>query len=186
MLKKANATHDQVIAESKKWVDDEPPKVALHYRKILRKTPFTRGGFPRIDSFKPKEKRKSPETWKPAAKGSPCLPGRRGNPIPNDLSEEMIQQEELDRLAQSRTQTAMASTMPLPTGFKKKPHWALTNAKATLEMSVEEHKLHHLELDESAPLTSMRRRSSAAFSVGPQRRRFSMADYCDLPDANAA
>ena len=73
-LKKANETHDQVIRDSQKWVDDEPPKVALHYRKILRRTPFTKGGFPRIDSFKMKEKVKSSTDNKPVT--GACLPGR--------------------------------------------------------------------------------------------------------------
>jgi len=80
-----------------------------------------------------------------------------------------------------RAQTAMASTMPLASidgPRQKHGHWAVKNAKSTLEMSVEEHKLHHIELDDRAPLSSMRRRSSA-FSVGPQARRFSMADYTE-------
>jgi len=72
-LKKENSIKDKLIKDSKKWVDDEPPKVALHYRKILRRTPFTKGGFPRIDSFKEKEKAKSPND-KPAS--GACLPGR--------------------------------------------------------------------------------------------------------------
>jgi len=64
--------HENVVKKAKKWIDDEPPRRALHYRQVLRRTPYTRGGFPRIDVPLPKKKKgKKSET----AQG--LLPGRR-------------------------------------------------------------------------------------------------------------
>jgi len=55
---KSMEVHDQIIKKSRKWIDDEPPVRALNYRSVLQKTPFTRGGFPRIISTVPRRKRR--------------------------------------------------------------------------------------------------------------------------------
>merc|ERR1711990_1017958 len=49
--------HEEVVKNARKWIDDEPPRRALHYREVLRQTPFTRGGFPRINNKLPKRKK---------------------------------------------------------------------------------------------------------------------------------
>lgn len=46
--------HEQVIKKARKWIDNEPPRRALHYRQVLRRTPYTKGGFPRVQVTLPK------------------------------------------------------------------------------------------------------------------------------------
>lgn len=73
---KSMEVHEDVIKKARKWIDDEPPRRALHYRSVLKKTPFTKGGFPRIvNTMPPRRARRR----KKKARGSPePLPPRRG------------------------------------------------------------------------------------------------------------
>jgi hypothetical protein len=87
------------------------------------------------------------------------LPGRRGNECPRDAEEE-----------EENMSPVKAEKPPVynPLEPPKRTHWALANAMATLNMSVEEHNLHHLKLSETAPLSSMQepRRMSIGASGG--------------------
>jgi len=56
--KKSMEVHDDIIRKSRKWIDDEPPVRALNYRSVLQKTPFTRGGFPRIINTVPSRRKR--------------------------------------------------------------------------------------------------------------------------------
>merc|ERR1712166_962392 len=70
---KAMEVHETIIKKARKWIDDEPPQRALHYRSVLKKTAFTKGGFPRIllnTMPKPRRRRRK--------KQSTPLPPRRG------------------------------------------------------------------------------------------------------------
>merc|ERR1712166_861740 len=51
---KSMEVHDRIILKSRKWIDDEPPVRALNYRSVLQKTPFTKGGFPRVVNTMPR------------------------------------------------------------------------------------------------------------------------------------
>jgi len=64
--------HETVVKKAKKWIDDEPPRRALHYRQVLRQTQYTRGGFPRVNAPIPKKRRKKAKT-----KRRDLLPQRR-------------------------------------------------------------------------------------------------------------
>lgn len=55
---KSMEVHENIIKKARKWIDDEPPARALHYRSVLKKTPFTRGGFPRIQQPKVRRRRR--------------------------------------------------------------------------------------------------------------------------------
>lgn len=71
---KSMEVHETIIKKARKWIDDEPPTRALHYRQVLKKTPFTRGGFPRIVTMpKPKPRRRRRKKRAPAQ----TLPARR-------------------------------------------------------------------------------------------------------------
>merc|ERR1711865_1161308 len=63
--------HDRIILKSRKWIDDEPPVRALNYRSVLQKTPFTKGGFPRVVNTMPRRKRRR------AKNSANSLPPRR-------------------------------------------------------------------------------------------------------------
>merc|ERR1711907_76547 len=77
---KSMEVHEEIIRKARKWIDDEPPSRALHYGSVLKKTPFTRGGFPRIANTMPKaRRRKKGRKKRNAANASPePLPPRRG------------------------------------------------------------------------------------------------------------
>jgi len=70
---KSMEIHEDVVKKARKWIDNEPPKRALHYRTVLRRTKYTKGGFPRTDAPLPKMKKK-----KKKKKGG-LLPGRRAS-----------------------------------------------------------------------------------------------------------
>lgn len=108
---KSMEIHEQVVKHARKWIDDEPPKRALHYREVLRKTPYTKGGFPRIMPVKGtrRKRRKKP-------KAAELLPERR-----SVMSRERT-------MAQSRTSfdgDAETSERGSPVPQGNKPHWAL-------------------------------------------------------------
>jgi len=68
---KSMEVHDRIILKSRKWIDDEPPVRALNYRSVLQKTPFTKGGFPRVVNTMPRRKRRR------AKNSANSLPPRR-------------------------------------------------------------------------------------------------------------
>jgi len=68
---KSMEVHDRIIQKSRKWIDDEPPVRALNYRSVLQKTPFTKGGFPRVVNTIPRRKRRR------AKNSANSLPPRR-------------------------------------------------------------------------------------------------------------
>merc|ERR1712224_285061 len=77
---KSMEVHEDIIKKARKWIDDEPPARALHYRSVLKKTAFTRGGFPRIvDTMPNPRRRRKGRKKRHAANASPePLPPRRG------------------------------------------------------------------------------------------------------------
>lgn len=68
---KSMEVHETIIKKARKWIDDEPPARALHYRSVLKKTAFTKGGFPRIPQTMPRPRRRR-------RKKQAALPPRRG------------------------------------------------------------------------------------------------------------
>jgi len=72
---KSMEIHEDVVKKARKWIDDAPPARALHYRQVLRKTAYTRGGFPRIGG-PPMPKRKKKKKGRRRG-GKDLLPGRR-------------------------------------------------------------------------------------------------------------
>lgn len=70
---KAMEIHEHVVQKARKAIEDGPPRRALHYRTVLRRTKYTKGGFPRVDVPLPKTKKK-----KTKKKGD-LLPCRRAS-----------------------------------------------------------------------------------------------------------
>jgi len=102
--------HEDVVKKAKPWIDDAPPSRALHYRQVLRQTPFTKGGFPRVNAkggspFNKKKKGKK-------KRGSPdLLPARRTE---STLGDSQSYQGDLEK-----------SGVGLPTPGRGTPSWAL-------------------------------------------------------------
>jgi len=138
-VSKMMSNHEKVIAKARKWVDDEPPAHALHYRSLMRRTPFTRGGFPRpVRPSKTTSKRKN-------LSERSLLPARR---VFSSLGDEIGQMAggpdwrappSAPSKSPTRAQTvceARAHTVPqleytrhkiLEEKFGKRPHWALAD-----------------------------------------------------------
>merc|ERR1712086_199024 len=65
--------HERVVQRARNAIDNGKPKKALHYRSLMRRTPFTSGGFPRpvvLHSTLPKKRRRR-------RRKKADLPGRR-------------------------------------------------------------------------------------------------------------
>ena len=96
------------MKKAKKWIDDAPPRRALHYRQVLRQTPYTKGGFPRVDGgklTKPKKKKKR--------RGGSLLPERRsvmGSEYGSEMGDSRML--ELDEMSPGRSQSAMSASNP--------------------------------------------------------------------------
>lgn len=51
--KMSQSTHERVVRNAASIIDCKAPRRAMHYKQVLRKTRYTRGGFPRYKPKKP-------------------------------------------------------------------------------------------------------------------------------------
>lgn len=110
---KSMEIHEEVVKKARKWIDDSPPKRALHYRSVLRKTAYTRGGFPRINAPMPKRTKKKKGRRRGAKE---LLPGRRSSVDFTDGDSPMYEGD-----------SPMRSKSVPPEG---KPQWALEDGES--------------------------------------------------------
>jgi len=120
---KSMEIHENVVKKARKWIDDEPPRRALHYRQVLRRTPYTKGGFPRINGPMPSSTKKKKKKKKKGAHDD-LLPGRRSS----------LSTQEIDSPHDGDDEYSEAgSPMPpmsqsMESQGSRKPHWALADA----------------------------------------------------------
>jgi len=109
--------YEHCVKKARKWIDDEPPRRALHYRQVLRRTPHTRGGFPRINCSRPKRsKRRKP-------KNAELLPGRRTS---HSFAHSSGDETETPECSPDRSKSVEPR-------LGKKAHWALAEASGEWE-----------------------------------------------------
>jgi len=99
-ITKTMSSHEEIIKKSRKWIDDEPPRHALHYRTLLRRTPFTKGGFPRKQQLPTKKTPKLPK------KKKDLLPSRRTSQSTEMLDEASPDVAKIRNALPPRAQTA--------------------------------------------------------------------------------
>lgn len=123
---KSMEIHEDVVKKARKWIDDEPPRRALHYRQVLRRTPYTRGGFPRINAPMPKRTRKRKK--KKSQEG--FLPGRRSSLSTQEIGSPNEADDEYSEAGSpmARSQSVEPDSAGL---VRKKPHWALADTNAS-------------------------------------------------------